>query len=424
MLAFPLHPRYSRMLLAAHEFGCVRQIALIAALTQGRSLLTRGDGKQVRESRDELFGGETASDMFVLMRAWRYADRNGYDLRRCKALGIHAQSARQVGPLYEQFIDIAKREKLDVSEKQTTNEAIQRCILVGFSDHLAHRLDAGTLRCEIVHNRRGVLARESVVTAPLFVATEIAEIQGKELNVLLNLCTEVKEDWLKQLFPGDFHETRAVALDESRRVVCRVQRRFRDLVLDSKPTSDVPRDEAARILAEEVVAGRLKLYEWNDAVEQWILRVNWLKEWMPELELPGLVEEDRTTLIQQFCLGALSYKEIKDKPVWPVVKSWLSAQQQAWVEEYTPDRIELKSGRRAKVTYSADGPPTLAARIQDLYGTNSLTIAGGRVPLRIEVLAPNNRPIQTTENLLGFWREQYPRLKVELQRKYPKHEWR
>jgi ATP-dependent helicase HrpB len=425
MLAFPLHPRYSRMLLAAHEFGCVRQIALLAALTQGRSLLTRGDGKPVRDSRDDLFGGETASDMFVLMRAWRYADRYGYDLRRCKALGIHAQSARQVGPLYEQFIDIAKREKLDVSEKPTTNEAIQRCILVGFSDHVAKRIEAGTLRCDIVHNRRGLLARESVVTAPVFVATEIAEIQGKELNVLLNLCTAIKEEWLRELFPEDFAEKREVAFDTTtRRVVCRVQRKFRDLVLESKPTDDVPREEAARILAGEVLAKRLVLNEWNDAVEQWILRLNWLREWMPELNLPGITDDDRATLIEQVCLGAFGYKDIKDKPVWSVVKSWLSGQQQGWVDEYTPERIELKSGRRAKVTYSSDGPPTLVARIQDLYGTNSLTIASGRVPLRIEVLAPNNRPVQTTENLAGFWREQYPKLKAELQRKYPKHAWR
>ncbi len=425
MLAFPLHPRYSRMLLAAQEYGCVRQVALIAALTQGRSLLTRGDGRQVRDDRDELFGGETASDMFVLMRAWRYADRNGYDLGRCKRLGIHAQSARQVGPLYEQFIDIAKREKLDISEKPVSNDAIQKCILVGFSDYLARRLDAGTLRCEIIHGRRGLLARESVITAPLFVATEIAEIQGKELNVLLNLCTEVKEEWLKQLFPEDFQEAREVVFDAAtRRVVCRVQRRFRDLVLESKPTDDVPRDEAARMLAGEVLAKRLVLNEWNDAIEQWILRVNWLREWMPDLKLPGITEEDRATLVEQVCHGAVGYKEIKDKPVWPVVKSWLSAQQQAWVDEYTPERIELKSGRRAKVTYSADGPPTLAAKIQDLYGTNSLTIAGGRVPVRIEILAPNNRPVQVTENLAGFWRETYPKLKLELQRKYPKHEWR
>ena len=52
------------------------------------------------------------------------------------------------------------------------------------------------------------------------------------------------------------------------------------------------------------------------------------------------------------------------------------------------------------------------------------TISAGRVPLRIEVLAPNNRPVQVTENLGTFWRETYPKLKQELQRKYPKHEWR
>ena len=71
MLAFPLHPRYARMLLAAEDAGCVRQVALIAALTQGRDLLVRRQGKQVAEQRDDLFGGETRSDLFVLMRAWR-----------------------------------------------------------------------------------------------------------------------------------------------------------------------------------------------------------------------------------------------------------------------------------------------------------------------------------------------------------------
>ena len=182
--------------------------------------------------------------------------------------------------------------------------------------------------------------------------------------------------------------------------------------------------KAAKLLAGEVLAKRLVLNEWNEAIEQWILRLNWLHECMPELQLPAITEDDRATLVEQVCHGAVSYKEIKDKPVWPVVKSWLSAQQQAWVDEYTPERIELKSGRRAKVTYSPDGPPTLAAKIQDLYGTNSLTIAGVRVPVRIEVLAPNNRPVQVTDDLKNFWRESYPKLKQELQRKYPKHDWR
>ena len=440
MLAFPMHPRYARMLLAAAEFGCVRQVALIAALTQGRSLLTRGDGRQVGDAREDLFGGETASDFFVLMRAWRYADRNGYDLGRCRKLGIHAQTARQVGPLFEQFIRIAENERLFAppgrggdaapTNNPVLNEVIQKCILVGFSDHLAGRLDVGTLRCALVHNRRGVLARESVVTAPLFVATEIAEVQGRDLTVLLNLCTAVNEDWLRELFPADFAATTLVEYDTTqRRVIARVQRRFRDLVLAEKLTDAVPREQAAEILAAEVFTGNLKLNNWDDAVEQWILRVNRLRDWMPDLNLPALTTNDRQTLLQQFCLGAVSYKEIKDKPVWPVVKSWLSAQQQAWVDEYAPERIELsakppKPPRRAKVTYTADGPPKLAARIQDLYGTKSLTIASGRVPVCIEILAPNQRPVQVTENLANFWRETYPKLKLELQRKYPKHEWR
>jgi ATP-dependent helicase HrpB len=187
------------------------QVALIAALTQGRDLLVRRQGRQVEDARDDLFGGETQSDFFVLMRAWRYADRNGYNLDRCRRLGIHAQSARQVGPLFEQFLNIAKREGLDVSEKRAATDAIQRCILLGFSDHVGRRLDVGTLRCELVHGRRGVLARESVVqNSPLLVVTEVHEIQSgtgkdKELNVLLTMATAIQKEWLRELFPADFH---------------------------------------------------------------------------------------------------------------------------------------------------------------------------------------------------------------------------
>ena len=432
MLAFPLHPRYSRMLLAAQEYGCVRPVTLIAALTQGRDLLVRRQGKQVEDARDDLFGGETQSDFFVLMRAWRYAERNGYNLDRCRRLGIHAQAARQVGPLFEQFLSIAKREGLDVSEKRAASDAIQRCILVGFSDHVARRLDAGTLRCELVHGRRGVLARESVVqNSPLLVATEVHEIQSgtgrdKELNVLLSMATAIKEEWLRELFPRDLAKTQAVVYDTTqRRVYAERRTQFRDLVLEAERSEDPPLDDAARMLADEVVAGRCVLKNWDEAVEQWILRVNWLHEWMQELDIPPIADGDRRALIEQICHGAASYKEIKDKPVWPVAKAWLSGQQQAWVEEYAPERIELPGGRRVKVVYSADGPPTVAARIQDLYGVKEgLWIAQHRVPLRIQVLAPNQRPVQVTENLATFWRETYPKLKSELQRKYPKHEWR
>jgi ATP-dependent helicase HrpB len=254
------------------------------------------------------------------------------------------------------------------------------------------------------------------------------ESGGKDrtLNVVLNLATAIKEEWLHELFPEDFKEVHAVVYDStSRRVLARDETRFRDLVLETKLSNNPPAEEAARILAREVAAGRCVLDNWNELVEQWFLRINRLREWMPELALPAIREEDREAMLQLICQGAFSYKEIKDRPVLPTVKSWLSKQQQAWIEEYAPERIKLPSGRTSKVVYFVDAPPTVAARIQDLFGVKeALWIASRRVAVRIQVLAPSNRPVQITENLSVFWRETYPKLKQELQRKYPKHDWR
>ena len=429
MLRFPLHPRYARMFLAAEEYGCVRSVALMAALTQGRSFLVRNVDKRTAEAREELFGDEHESDFFLLMRAWRYADKAGYNAEACRRLGLHIQAMRQVGPLFAQFLEIAAAEKLDVAEKRIDGEAVRKCVLLGFSDHLARRLDAGTLRCELVHRRRGVLARESAVQkAPLLVAAEITEIESRgEVNTLLNLCTAVEEAWLKELFPEDFHDAGGVVYDESlRRVVARRERRFRDLVLETRQTADEPPEgEAAAILAREVLAGRIVLTEWNEAVEHWITRVNCLAKWWPELEVNPIADADRAMLIEQICYGSLGARELKDKPVMPVLRDWLLAEQLAVLDDYLPERIEMPNGRKARLTYTKEGPPVMSARIQELYGiTSKFALGHGRVPVKIEVLAPNQRPIQVTDDLSAFWRDMYPQIKPELSRRYPRHEWR
>ncbi len=430
MLAFPVHPRYSRMLLAAQDYGCVRAMALIAALTQGRDLVVRRQGTTTEEAPNDFFDAETQSDFFVLMRAWRYAERHGYHIDRCRRLGVRAQAARQVGALFELFLRIAADEGLDIDEKPSDNAAVRRCVLVGFSDHVAKRSDGGSLRCDLVHGRRGTLARQSVVKAPLFVASEVREVESgareRALNVVLNLATGIEEAWLREFFPGDFETHHAVVYEPSlQRVVARVETRFRDLVLETNLSDKPPMEQAAALLAREVAAGRCVLTKWDDGVEQWILRVNRLREWMPELALPAIGPQDRDAILEHICHGAFSYKEIRGRPVWPVVKSWLTRQQQAWIEDHAPERVELPGGRKVKITYSADGAPTIFARIQDLYGVKrALWIAGRRVAVRIQVLAPNNRPVQVTEDLSVFWRDTYPKLKPQLQRRYPKHEWR
>ena len=90
----------------------------------------------------------------------------------------------------------------------------------------------------------------------------------------------------------------------------------------------------------------------------------------------------------------------------------------------TPERITLPSGFRMKIEYQPGQVPRGRARIQDLIGVQaSPAVAGGRVPVLLEILAPNQRPIQVTADLASFWRDLYPRIRGELSRRYPRHRW-
>ena len=429
MLSFPVHPRYARMLLAAGERGAVRPIALIAAIAQGRPLLVRNAGKDAAERRRDLLGDGGGSDLLVLMRAWNYARQNRFELERCRRLGIHAAAARQVGPLWDHFLRIAESQKLPIESAPPEDAEIAKCVLAGFSDQVAHRLDRGTLRCDLVHQRRGELARESVADeAPLLVANEIHEIgRGDgEVNVLLTQATAIREEWLREMFPEDFSERVAVAWDSAaKRAVARREIVFRDLALESRPCEPPPAEESARLLAAAVLAGECILKEWDRAVDQWIARVNLLAKACPDWQLPAYDEAARELLIQQICHGAASGKDIKDRPVLPAVKALLSPAQQALVEKHMPERVTLANGRSVKVQYAEAPEPFVAARIQELFGVAALpALAQGRLPLVVQILAPSQRPVQITKDLPGFWRDHYPRIKQELRRKYPKHEWR
>jgi ATP-dependent helicase HrpB len=429
MLAFPLHPRYARMLLAAQDFGCVYQAALVAALTQGRDLLLRNCGKDIDSAREDLLGEKASSDFWILMRAWTFAEKNQFRVDACRKLGIHAVTARQVGPLFEQFLRIADKEGLDTKPREVKDEALQKCILTGFSDRVARRLDQGTLRCELVHNRRGVLARESVVQkSPLLVVAEIREIEtrDKEMNTILSLATAIEADWLRELFPEDIESDLHVQFDSTaKRVQAAELIKFRGLALSAKRVEPPPADAAAKILSDEIIAGRLPLPNWDHSVEQWLARLNFLCVNCPELQLPPFADDDKKHVIGQLCHGAVSYKDIKEREVKPVVMSWLSPAQRELLDKHAPERLTLRNGRTPKVNYENGKSPFISLRIQELYDVNQTPkIAMGKIPVTVHILTPGMKPVQVTQDLANFWREHYPKIKSELARKYPKHLWR
>ena len=429
MLAFPLHPRYARMLLAAQQYGCVYQACLVAALTQGRDLLIRNAGKEVETAREDLLGEKASSDFWIVMRAWSFAFNNQFRMDACRKLGIHAITAKQVGPLFDQFLRIAKDEGLDTKPNEVKDENLQKCILIGFSDRVARRMDQGTLRCELVHGRRGVLARESKVqTSPLFVVAEIREIEGRdrEVNTILSLATTVETEWLRELFPDDIKSDLHVQFDaQQKRVLAAELLRFRDLALAAKRIDPPPADAAARLLADEILAGRLLLPNWDHHVEQWLARLNLLCKECADLQLPAITDDDKKSIIEQLCHGAVSYKDIKEREVKPIVMSWLSQAQRDLLDKHAPERLTLPNGRTPKVNYEPGRAPFISLRIQELYDVNQTPkIALGRVPVTVHILTPGMKPIQVTQDLANFWREHYPKIKSELARKYPKHFWR
>ncbi len=426
MASLPLEPRYARLMLAGVEQGCVAEMVFIAAAVQGEGIFSSKKGGIGR--KDFVFAGD-GSDFEAEWRAFDSAAAMQFDARRCAPLGIHGRGAREVAQGFERLQKLAVQrgwpwEEVDFAARR---EAVGRAMLASFSDRLGVRFGQGTLACRVVGKRRGKLDEESAAKgAPAFVAAEITEVEGREVIVQLRRATAIDPAWLRELFPEDFTETDGAAYDESRRrVVARRETRFRDLVLESRESDHgVNPDAAAEILAARVLSGELILKKWDAAVEQWCARLDFLGKAMPDLGMPGWGEDDRAAAVAQVCHGAVSYKEIKEAEVWPVLRDWLSDAQRAALDAYAPERIHLPNGQHPKVTYEPGKDPWIALRVRDLFGVwQTPVIAGGRVPVLVHILAPNQRPWQMTRDLAGFWAGGYAQMKKELAGRYPKHPW-
>jgi ATP-dependent helicase HrpB len=94
------------------------------------------------------------------------------------------------------------------------------------------------------------------------------------------------------------------------------------------------------------------------------------------------------------------------------------------LETEAPTHFDAPSGSRVPIDYEAEEGPKLAIRVQELFGlSRHPAIAGGRVPLVIELLSPAHRPVQVTRDLPQFWRGSYAAVRSEMRGRYPRHPW-
>ena len=409
MLRYPLAPVPARLLVAGQEFGCEPEAAAIASLIQGESIaLSSGLSDTLHEEGDY-------TDFQAEWRAVQAAARLRYDATECTRLGISARAAREVAAACRQLLGRDAAEPDFAAHRA----GVVAALLGSFPANVAARNSTATGTARLTERRSGKIASTVAKRADIFLAAEIAEIGGKGVETRISRCTLLSTDDLPT------REDDIAVYDPARKRVLNMHRiLYRDLVLTEKETGDAHPDQAAPLLAEQVIRGNLRLEGWDGHVLQWINRLTCLRKAMPELEIPEFGEEERLLAITMLCEGAVSYKEIATRPVLPILAECLSPWQKDCLNRYAPKAIKLPNGREVKLLYREDGTPTFGLKCQLLFGVPTTpTIADGRVKCLIEILAPNQRPYQTTSDLVSFWRNGYPQMKKDLAGRYPRHDW-
>ena len=430
MSAFPVHPRHARALVEARERACMPVVALALALAQDRSILLPLKDKRREVQREDLFDaspGELESDFFRLVRAWSYAAEHNFRASDCADLGIHAGRCREAAKLARRFTSAAGLE--DDSDLACEPEAFAKCMLAAFPEHVGKRRSRGMLTYALANGKNAELRRNSAARdADLVVAAELGEMQARgKVGLLLGLVTEIREEWLKETFPKALVRRDETYFDEHARTVARrTALVFGELVLREELTGDPTPEEAARALAEEILSGRLRPKKWNSEAERFVARLQFAAKHCPELEVEPFDAEARRLLWEQFCLGEKTWRPLRNKEVLPLLKEWLSPEQAAALEVMAPEATTVPGRKRPiPLRYEPEGEATLAATVQELYDLRETpVIGGGRYPLRVEILAPNRRPVQVTRDLASFWERSYAEVKRDLAGRYPKHEWR
>lgn len=433
MAKFPMHPRYARILIEAEKRACLGLVAQLVALVQGRPfLLQMKDANKERARQEQLkIKNMPGSDFFYLYKAFVAAAENGFSKEYCKEMGIHALAAREAWQVARQFLDMANEQGMDFGDESKPVDLIEvkKCLLAGFPEQVAKRMDQGTLRCLLQSGRRGELRRSSIAdNSKLIVVAEIEEQKKKNgsRELFLGLATEIQSDWLDELWPERFSTRDEISFDEKqRRVLCRNVVRFGDLIIEEKPSSEKPEQiKSAELLADAIVDGNLPLKNWNEEVKNWINRVNFFADNCKDYEVCKIDEEAKRMIILELCSDSTSYKEVKHKEIFPILKSWLPVGIESIIDNLTPETIAIPRRKKPVPIQYINGKASISLTIQELMPIPKHPyIAGDTYPLVIEVLAPNRRPVQITTEIKEFFKNSYPQIRKDLRGRYPKHDW-
>ena len=359
----PLHPRLARMLVDA---GGREEIARACALLSERHALP-------------AHPATTESDLLAAADDERSLAPHVRDVARRLAKSARVERDRRA--------------------QNTDQRSFLHAVFAGYPDRVARRRSPGSSRFLLTSGHGAVLGRESGVhDAAFIVAVDVqAGRAGDGSEATIRIASAIEPEWL----PRRARATRIEhELDGTGRVRATEREMYGEIILSERPVAVDPAIATA-LLSEAYIRRGL-----TDEDVRLLRRLRFA-------ELPS----DATSLIAHAAAGQRSIDDID-------LLSSLGPAIVTELQRLAPDRLPVPSGRTAPLRYEDDSSVTASVKLQEVFGLAETPRLGPRrIPITFELLAPNGRPVQKTQDLRSFWNSTYQDIRRELRGRYPKHPW-
>jgi ATP-dependent helicase HrpB len=256
----------------------------------------------------------------------------------------------------------------------------------------------------------------------------VAEIAGTAAHGRILLAARLTLAEIEAHFAREIEARDEIVFDEaSASLRGRKLRRLGAITLAERPARVEPTDDTARLLAEGIARLGIGRLPWTTTLRQWRDRVMFLRRAEGE-EWPDISDAALTATVSDWLEPILTFRTALDQihidELTNAVENLLPWKLHRRLEMDAPTHFLAPSGSSVPIDYAAEEGPKLSIRVQELFGLDRHpSIAGGRVPLTIELLSPARRPVQVTRDLPGFWRGSYAAVKAEMRGRYPRHPW-
>lgn len=433
MLQLPVHPRIARLMLEAERLQVAEAGALLAALISERDIRldARAQGAYAPSKASARTSGP--SDLLELLDRFREAEQAHFQSERMPSLGLDFRAVHSVRQAHRQLRRLmlsrqpARTPPLTDAQQE---EALLMAVLSAYPDRVARRRRSGSRELLLAGGGAAQLSPMSVVQNPMFmVAVDVEERKEsaafKPSGAWIRMASAIEIEWLAGLFPEKIAQTIGLGWNEAAGRVEEVrQTSYEQVVLEETVRTALPSEEASRILADAVQPRAASIFRDYDALAALQARLDLLAKIYAAESWPQIGDLEIQAAVWQLCGGKRSLAELAAASLMQVFHDQLTSRQRALLAKETPERFTLQSGRSVRIHYESAKGPWIESRLQDFFGTRETPrICTGKVALTLHLLAPNQRAVQVTQDLEGFWQRHYPSIRRELMRRYPRHAW-